>query len=153
MHACEQPSPSWVLPSSHCSLPSIIPLPQLAGMPPSPIPSSSPVLPAPWPQPPRVNSENSASTRDRFMRGRAATPLQVAGNRTGTRVAISDGVRRYRGVLLDVDGTLVDSVAADTLSKHQAFAGGGRGGRRGAGGRRGGGGGGRRGGRRAGGRK
>lgn len=31
-------------------------------------------------------------------------------------------MRRYRGVLLDVDGTLVDSVAAHALSWHQAFA-------------------------------
>jgi HAD superfamily hydrolase (TIGR01509 family) len=31
-------------------------------------------------------------------------------------------MRRYRGVLLDVDGTLIDSVEAHALAWHQAFA-------------------------------
>lgn len=56
------------------------------------------------------------------MRGRATTRLQVAENRTGTCVATSGRMQRYRGVLLDVDGTLIDSVDAHAESWHQAFA-------------------------------
>src|SRR3954464_2028641 len=56
------------------------------------------------------------------MAGGAATCARVAGNRPGTSVApLLRMLRRYRGVLLDVDGTLLDSVEAHALAWRDAF--------------------------------